>query len=96
MLSLLSKWSLLSFVFVIIFHIVIVISICANAYIRSLNTAQFSGSARERCNAANDGIVRVVLRDGHVQTLQALREDVHDLGGDFADVRILCCQFRFI
>ena len=62
-----------------------------SAYIRSisLNTAQFSGSARERCNAANDGIVRVVLRDGHVQTLQALGENVHDLGSDFADVRIL-------
>lgn len=54
-----------------------------------LNTAQFSGSARERRNAANDGIVRVVLRDGHVQTLQALGENVHDLGSDFADVRIL-------
>ena len=56
---------------------------------RALDITQLAGTARERRNSANDGVVRVILRNRQVQSLQALCENIHYLRGDFADVGVL-------
>lgn len=52
-------------------------------------TTQLTSTARQRRNATDDRVVRVFLRSREVQALQALGEDVHDLGSHFADIGIL-------
>lgn len=57
---------------------------------------QGSGTARKRRNLPKNGVVRCVLRDRHVQSLEALQQNRHDSRSDFTDVRILLTERKSI
>lgn len=48
-----------------------------------LETVQFAGTARQRSDQAENRILRVALGDCHVQVVQALSENIHDVGSKF-------------
>ena len=50
---------------------------------------ELASAPGQRRNQSKNGIMRVPLNDGHVQIVQTLTEDIHDMGCDFAHVGVL-------
>lgn len=50
---------------------------------------QVARTTCERGDQTQNRVVRVALGDGHVQIVQALAQDLHDLGSHFTQVVIL-------
>lgn len=57
--------------------------------VQVLDTTQFTSTTRQRRNTTNNRVMRVILRSSQVQRLQALGENVHDLGSNLANIGVL-------